>query len=216
MLRTVRGLLALCLGAAVPAGAATLVSATPGAPDPGDTGALVLDFEGALPSGISFAAGSEYSILQGTVPHRGFSPAGDETHYLAVPGAGTSGTAVIDFSGYTGPRLRGFSLYWGSIDRANSLTIVTSFGSFTTMGSDLINRAFGSAVSATANRRVFFGLSDTEILRSLRLTSPTAFEVDDIVFQTDSRVPEPASWALLVSGFATVGTVARRRRVAAA
>ena len=62
---------------------------------------------------------------------------------------------------------------------------------------------------------MFFALADTELLRALRLTSPTPFEVEDIVFLADSKVPEPAGWTLLPAGCAPVGSIARSHRGAA-
>ena len=38
------------------------------------------------------------------------------------------------------------------------------------------------------------------------------FGIDDINFGTDSVVPEPATWAMLITGFGLVGFAARRRR----
>ena len=176
---------------------ATFVKSVPGAPDPSDIGGLTIDFESSdLQEGIAFTSGSTFGILQGFVAHRGYAPAGDLSHYLSVPGSGVSGTAVMDFSAYKGPRLGDFSLYWGSIDAANSLTITTSLGAINILGSTLIPKGYGSMTSARGNRRVYFSLAPEEKLKSLTFSSPTAFEVDDIVFQRamPSGVPEPSEW----------------------
>ena len=67
-----------------------------------------------------------------------------------APDPGDAGGLVIDLeaalpsgipfapgSGYTRPKLGNFSLYWGSVDRANNLTTVTNFDGFATMGQRL-------------------------------------------------------------------------------
>jgi len=196
-----------------PASAVVFTGSTAGAPDPGDVGNVVIDFEGAsLPDGIVFAPGSTYSILQGLVPHQGYNPAGDETHYLAVPGADhVDGSASLDFSAYSGAPITRFSFYWGSIDRGNVLTATSSLGSLTLTGAELINAGYGSATSARGNRRAYFSLAQGERLLGLSFESPTAFEVDDIYLRT-APVPEPASWAFLLLGFGLAGSAMRRER----
>jgi hypothetical protein len=211
----------VCLLAASPVRAVVFVGSVAGAPDPGATGDLVIDFESALlPDGIVFAPGSTYSILQGLVPHQGYNPAGDDTHYLAVPGDGTTaGSASLDFSDYSGAAITDFTLYWGSIDRANILTVTSNLGTLTLSGADLINAGYGSATSARGNRRVYFALTPGEVLKSLFFSSPTAFEIDDIKFHTvaaPAAVPEPASWVSMMLGFGLAGGVMRRSRAARA
>jgi len=200
------------IASAPPAHATIYVGSMPGAPDPGYTGQTVIDFESSnLPAGISFAPGSQYSILQGLVPHRGYNPAGDLTHYLSVPGSGTSGAATLDFAHYSGGPVLAFSFYWGSIDRDNLLTIVSTSNTVTLHGSDIIASGYGSATSRRGNRRVFFKLGAGERLKTISFASPTAFEVDDVAFDT-APVPEPGTWATLLVGMFAAGTVLRRGR----
>lgn len=206
-------LLAIAGSAASPALAVTLVGSVPGAPDPGSAADFAIDFESAAPpAGIIFTPGSDYVVLQGLVPHQGYNPAGDDTHYLAVPLTGISGSATLDFAGYTGRRITAFSFYWGSIDRDNLLTATSTLGSLDLRGSDLISAGFGSATSARGNRRVSFSLAPGEQLLSLTFASPVAFELDDINFRTAS-VPEPATWATMMLGFGLAGGRLRRARM---
>jgi hypothetical protein len=214
-------LLGISLLAASQVRATVFVGSVPGAPDPGATGDFVIDFEGALlPNGIVFAPGSTYSILQGLVPHQGYNPAGDNTHYLALPAGNIAeGSATLDFSGYSGPTITDFSFYWGSIDRANILTVTSDLGTLTLSGAELINAGYGSATSARGNRRVYFALTSGEMLTSLFFSSPTAFEIDDIEFHTvvaPTPAPEPASWASMLLGFGLAGAVMRRSRATSA
>ncbi len=55
-----------------------------------------------------------------------------------------------------------------------------------------------------------------QIVNSNLAATGNDFGIDDIAFDTTSTVPEPASWALLITGFAMVGTAARRRLAPAA
>lgn len=201
----------VALFAATPGRAVSFLSSVPGAPDPGAVGNLKIDFESqTLPAGISFAPGSSYVILQGIVPHRGYNPAGDLTHYMAVPGTGTSGSATLDFSAYSGPLILDFSFYWGSIDRGNVLTILTNLGSLTVAGDGLISSGFGNATSARGNRRAFFTLAPGEKLSKIVFASPTAFELDDIIFHTAAApAPEPATWLSMILGFGAIGRTMR-------
>jgi len=194
-----------------PAEALSYLGSLPGAPDPGARGDVVIDFDHPLPAGITFAPGSTYDILTGLVPHRGYNPAGDDTAYLSVPGSGTSGSATLDFTGFTGGQISAFSFYWGSIDRANELTITTDQGSLTLFGSQIVSSGYGSATSARDNRRVFFALDAFEHLKSVHLVSPTAFEIDDLKLTVAAPVPDISTWILMVSGFGLAGCALRRR-----
>lgn len=58
---------------------------------------------------------------------------------------------------------------------------------------------------------------DLPYITSILLSSPGAFAIDDIVIgeQTAAApVPEPTGWAMLITGFGLIGSVARRRRLA--
>jgi hypothetical protein len=58
------------------------------------------------------------------------------------------------------------------------------------------------------------GQSYTLRFTGLANVDSTAF-IDDVSLSvTPSTVPEPASWAMLLTGFGLVGTAIRRRRVA--
>ena len=205
-------LAASLLTLAAPASATTYVGSTFGNPDPGATGNLVIDFESALPTGISFLSGSAYRIYQGTIVNRGVTPGGDTTKYLSVPGVGAAGTATLDFSGYTGAAITDFSFYWGSIDLQNSFSVVTNLGTLVITGGDVFARTSGHATRPSNNQRVYFDLAPGETLSQLVFsTTRPAFETDDFVFNT-AAVPEPATWAMMVLGFGSLGGMLRRRK----
>lgn len=204
---------ALMISASPAAHAATLVGSYAGAPDPGAIGTVLLDFEtpivgGDLGNGITISG--QYQIFSGYNPPNSAAPAGDSSSYLAVPGSGYNGFATIDFTNYLSVEdITGFNFYWGSIDTGNRLAIVTSGGTYTFTGADIIASGYGSTTSPTANQRVEFALASGETLQQLRLYSDRpAFEIDDFAVVA---VPEPASWAFMIAGFGLVGFTLRRR-----
>lgn len=204
---------ALLLSASPVAHAATLVASYPGAPDPGPIGTVLLDFEapivgGQLGNGITISG--QYAIFSGDSPPNAAAPAGNTGAYLAIPGAGYNGFATIDFSDYADVAgIGGFNFYWGSIDADNQLAIVTSGGTYTFNGADVISSGFGSTSSAEANQRVSFALAAGETLQAIRFFSDRpAFELDDFAILA---VPEPASWGLMIAGFGLIGFTLRKR-----
>lgn len=106
------------------------------------------------------------------------------------------------------------SFIWGSVDAYNTLEFLDAGGgvlaSFT--GSDIFNPANGNQTSPNTNPVVRFNLtgSDQSAFTTLRLSSTSnAFETDNFAI---NAVPEPATWALMMIGFAAVGFGMRRRR----
>lgn len=113
-----------------------------------------------------------------------------------------------------------FGLYWGSVDKYNTVdfylgnTLVNSF-----TGSDIIPLlANGNQDDFSSNRYVVFSelIFDKVVLGSSGPcpdggcnfpNSTPAFEIDNIA----AGVPEPATWALMLFGFAGIGFVAYRR-----
>lgn len=64
----------------------------------------------------------------------------------------------------------------------------------------------------------FFGFTSTDVFKKVTIVGFDASGGSQETYSLDnlkvSMVPEPATWALLISGFGLVGAVARRRRVA--
>lgn len=212
----------LFAAAALTAGTASAVTmqSYTGAPDPGPLAgqSVLVDFSGPV-AGVAYSG--SYTIDATNISGQRAAPAGDASAYFGVPGTGdTSGnSATIDFTGYLASHaaFRTLSLYWGSIDGYNTLELLGSGLTGTTVfaGNDVFNPANGDQTSAATNRRVNFILGDGEALTGLKLTSTgRAFEIDDIATSAGLEVgdvPEPATWAMMIVGFGLVGASLRQR-----
>ena len=206
------------------AAGAVSYSSSPGAPDPGAAlGESIIDsFSTGMvgPAGIVYSG--SYSVDALAIGGIRAPPAGDTTAYFATPGSTqpTPGVAKIDFSGYIGAHnpFNSLSFYWGSIDSYNTLEVLDNVGNVikTLVGND-ISPANGDQSLPATNRRLFLTFAPTDNFAALRFTSTSrAFEIDDIAASygsgTGNTVPEPASWAMLITGFALVGFASRRKR----
>lgn len=179
-----------------------------GAPDPGPLPgqSIVFDFNAVTPE----LTGS-HSLVTGSVGGEYAAPAGDATQFAVVPadGAPVPGVALLDLTGFANP-VRSLSLYWGSIDRYNTLEFLDGASVIYTITGGMLPPADGNQSLGSTNRRVNvnFGTGG-QSLTGLRFTSTgKAFEFDDIAI---GGVPEPQTWAMLIIGFGLVGVTARRR-----
>ena len=185
--------------------------------DPGyGTEQLLVDFNSPtpIPAGYSLTGNSGYATGSATGMA---APFGDKTQYLytspSIPNGVATLTMVADLSEV--------SFYWGSIDDYNKVEVLGAGGSVlaTISGKD-IAPATGNQTSPFDNQRVFIN-GDGAAITGLRFTATgIAYEVDDVAgtFIGDgnpSPTPEPATWAMMIGGFAMVGIGARRRRHAA-
>lgn len=205
----------LALVLAGPAAAITVVSA-PGAPDPGIAGTglrMVADFDNPTAAGIVQtnvgtvirAAGSQGGVRA--------APAGTAANgvYLSV---GANSSSTFDFTNYFGPgrKLGRLSLYWGSVDSYNFVDFLSPANAVVqTISGSQLPAATGDQILGLTNRRVTFLFAPLENISKVRFrsTSP-AFELDSIAAAV-APIPEPASWAMLIVGFALIGVTLRRR-----
>jgi hypothetical protein len=134
----------------------------------------------------------------------------DPTNYLTI-GPGNDPETIT----YSTPR-KLFGLYWGSIDKYNTIDFylggfLIAGGSFT--GADIIPLLpNGDQNDFHSNRYVVFTniVFDKVVLGSSGppgFVSTPAFEIDNIA----TAVPEPATWVLMLLGFAGIGFAAYRR-----
>ena len=207
------------LGVAVPAAAAIAVTSSPGAPDPG-IGAgetLLVSFDAANAAGVGDLSIGDVVTAAGSIGGVRAAPAGTPAGgiYRSI---GAGGASRFDFSGWTGGRaLRSASLYWGSIDAYNFVDFLNGDGAVVgSIGGADLPPANGNQWLADTNRRVFFAFDPGAKIMGLRLRSTgVAFEFDDVA-ASPGAVPEPASWAMMITGFGMIGYAMRRRARACA
>ena len=194
-------LCAAMLALAAPAAAVTYTSA-PGAPDPGPaTGEqFVVTFDAPAAAGYSWSGGLQTAT--GNLGSVYAAPALDNTVFGYVSSANTPNTATLKT-----PSLKSISFYWGSIDTYNTLTIHWSGGNEVVIG----NPGGGNQQNAASNGLFQAWTTGSDYITGLTFASTgNSFEVDDI--SGTSAVPEPATWAMMITGFGLAGAAIRRRR----
>lgn len=197
---------AVGLGLAASADAAIVINFAPGVSAP-SAGFVVIDEFNDL-SNVTVNAGSVITMAppsngNGAVP--AFATHGSPD-FLSVLGGGS---ATITF----GPNVGAFQFDWGSIDAYNTLTIVSSSGMKIVIPGSTANfptNANGNQHAIGSNGLFTVSGNNGERFKSITLTSNSnSFEIDNLAV---SYVPEPATWAMLITGFGLVGVASRRRR----
>ena len=197
---------AIALLSASAANAVTFTT-SPGAPDSGPAvgESVVVSFDAANAAGYTWTGGT-FSTRVGTLSGVAATPALETSRFGYV-----SSALSPNFATLSTPNLASISFYWGSIDAYNSLDVLGPGNSIllTINGNDL-PPATGDQGAAATNRRIFITAGPNERITGLTFRSTgVAYEFDTIA----ANVPEPQSWALLVTGFGFVGFAARRRRL---
>jgi hypothetical protein len=210
------------LGSGVAASAAVVTfSSYDTALPPGET--LYTDFSVSNPG-----TGGELILGSATTPSQGregtfvASPATSATaqitgqYFYLIPGATSTFTFASDVADV--------SLYIGSLDATNTITLVTTGGDVTYTGADLASMGIGVSIpggtatitAPTSNGRFTFtdGSNDiTGIILSQGDSIKTAsFEVASISTSVKS-IPELSTWTMMAAGFLGLGYAAFRRSV---
>ena len=147
-----------------------------------------IDFENGLAPGFT----GDFEVFQESVGGVATSPNGSS--FLAIPSTSAT-THSATFT--TGFAFTNFAFDWGSPDGYNTLTFTGANG-------------FTKTVTGanTAAGRATFVFTKAQGVNSVAFSSVNpAFEIDNI----SANVPEPATWAMFLGGFAMIGVSARRR-----
>jgi hypothetical protein len=116
-----------------------------------------------------------------------------------------TGTATLSFANPT----KNVSLFWGSVDSFNTLTLFFADGS-----TALVPGGFARATT-NIGQTVYYGFSSATPFTGLSFTSTAnSFEFDSIATDAVAAVPEAATWATMIVGLGVVGSTLRRRRAA--
>ncbi|MEH2293125.1 Npun_F0296 family exosortase-dependent surface protein [Nostoc sp.] len=184
-----------------------------------EPGAVTVDFnKGVAPT----SAVAQYSspsgtptVVTGTVPNQYAQPLGDPTPYLTISPVssnvpGNTGSVTISFI----QALDYFGLYWGSVDKYNSIaffngsTLLNTFTGAQVPGTT----ASGSQTSPQDNVFVNFFADQGQTFNKVVLSSSDiAFESDNHSYRLAS-VPEPtATLGLLAFGVMSAGLFVKRK-----
>ena len=146
-----------------------------------------------------------------------YGAAGGTGHYAGI-NSGSSTTISL-----TGAPVDVFGLWVSALDRGNSIAIYN--GATLLFSASLYTLPLGPgnysgnpdapfAGQNTGERYAFFNFAVGQAFDRIVLSeaqSSGVLEVDNFTIGLSDAVPEPASWALLITGFAMVGYSMRRR-----
>ncbi len=204
MIKLMKGVAAaavLSMAAAGTAHAGISTLFTPGGDAPGGSDTLLYDFDGTGNVGDFSGSGAGFVVQtgsNGSGAQNPFSLPGG--NYLSVLGGGS---ASLTFDN----AMKSISFNWGSVDTYNTLTIHWSGGNEVVIG----NPGGGNQQNAASNGLFQAWTTGSDYITGLTFASTgNSFEVDDI--SGTSAVPEPATWAMMITGFGLAGAAIRRRR----
>lgn len=161
---------------------------------------------GTLYSNVASISFSNAILKTGTDPDGAANPFSlPPSQYLSILANGYVDVAFTK-------ALSNFSFDWGSRDTYNTLKVYTTSGGIVPL---IINPAPGDGNQGATDTNGRFTLNATPgdgITRIVFETTQNSFEIDNI---SGSAVPEPATWAMMITGFGLAGTAIRRRRMVA-
>ena len=139
-----------------------------------------------------------------------FTGLGADNNYGSFPNTSGEGASNFSVSNF-GP----FSIIFSSAVSNAVFTLITNNSTTPSviqsyLGNTLVETA--DAFTSTSNTNDIYGFTDSRFDRIV-VTPETAVNqaavIDNLQFTAD--VPEPTSWALMITGFGLVGVAARRR-----
>ncbi|WP_293403470.1 PEPxxWA-CTERM sorting domain-containing protein [Phenylobacterium sp.] len=128
----------------------------------------------------------------------GFNVTAGGSQWLGFP----NGTLTFNFDQIS----HAFGFYATGVQSAFGATIQVNYNNGSSQTFDLAANANGGAS--------YFGFTDAQGFNSITISRPgsDAWGVDNVTYGVGSAVPEPATWAMMITGFGLAGTALRRRR----
>jgi hypothetical protein len=156
-----------------------------------------------LPNFTLTLDGATVGFREGQAGYSGTLP-NNSTNYLTIPGSASA--TLFSLKGLTS-----FSFYMGSPDSYNSVQFIGTGYNQTLNGGQFT----GGNTSQSWNwgTRVNFDFGGAVVNQVILRSSRNSFEVDNFAGSV-SAAPEPATWAMMITGFGAVGAIIRRRRAA--
>lgn len=170
---------------------------------------MIEDFDAVNASGqFSFVGDANTFVRDGSLgllPNVSAPPPGDTTNYFTIMGGGKATLTSAQGMG-------SFSFYLGSPDTYNFVKFTDFSGSsFTLQGAQIWSANTGDNGDQSWGRRVSYNF-DGAVIKTIEFSSTgNSFEFDSLA---SAPVPEPAAWALMITGFGAAGAMVRRRRTA--
>ena len=171
---------------------------------PGSTSGTTSTVFGTATWSTTPGVGSEPSEVTDTsVTNRDLEPGGDSTDYVF---AQQGGSVTVSFT----HNLNSVTIYWGSPDTYNSITL----GNGDVITGTMVATALGFAANGSDANSMWVTIADTSAFKSFTATSSSpAFEFDMAAGVSSGTIPEPSTWAMLMLGFTGLGYAAFRRSV---
>ena len=197
------------LGAA-PASALTIINFAPRSGVLPDNLFVFQDFETFAPGAPGAPLGIGSFVFNKTMRHQGTRPTVGSTGNFGAVQSGGSYTVHFE-------RTTSFGLVLSTLDGFNSLTLLYDDGSSQTYAGGQIIHGLAFAdndrVRGRDNGFVTYTVTRGPLLVGATFrSSGNAFEFDNLA---TAAMPEPASWGMLIGGFALIGGSLRRRRTKA-
>ena len=167
---------------------------------------MIDNFDDPIAAGFSFTGGYVRSGLLGLDPGMSAPPPLVLSNYETVLG-GQSATLT------SARLLSDFSFYMGSPDGYNSVRFLGPNYDFTLNGADIWQPTSGGGTGDQSwGRRITYNFGGYGVNQIVFASAGNSFEFDNLAGRLQAPVPEPATWALMLTGFFGMGTMLRSRR----